>query len=752
MNRKKTTSQKSFQFNFKKSLFFFLFSIGRPFFLILLTVFLIGNFVSQILKKAFALGQKQIVVYPVRKPRLPATLALFKKVPLPVYFTLALLFFLAGFSYWIIYDLPSPHQLTERKQILSTKIYDRNGQLLYKIYRQQNRTLVTLQEIPTTVIQATISIEDAEFYSHHGFSLKGISRAALANLKDGKTEGGSTITQQLVKNTLLSPEKTFRRKVKEIVLAVLVERLFTKDEILQMYFNEVPYGGTAYGIEEAAQKYFAKSVRDLNLAESALLAGLPASPTRFSPFGAHPELAAERQAVVLRRMYQEGFIGKSEEEAALKQELVFAPNKNIIKAPHFVLWVKELLVERFGQRMVEEGGLEVITSLDLTFQQEAQKLVKQEVDKIASLNVSNGSALITVPTTGEVLAMVGSKNYFDETIDGKVNITLRERQPGSTIKVINYAVALDNGFLPSTIISDSPITYQLPFSEPYSPKNYDNRFHGSIPLRIALASSYNVPAVKVLAAFGVERMVELGQKMGISNWDNPSRFGLSLTLGGGEVKMVDLATVYGTLAGNGLKTELDPLLLVKNTDNKILYDCRKTLALRQEQVLDEKIAFMLTDILKDNWARTPAFGTNSLLKIDGHPNVAVKTGTTQNLRDNWAIGYTTDFLVAAWVGNNDNQPMSQIASGVTGASPIWHNITKTVLNQIPDQAFSVPSGIKKVSICSQTGTLPATTNETGCQTREEWFFEDSTIPVYRQAQPNNNSQPAKKQAFGNWAL
>ncbi len=759
---------------------YLLFLIGRPFFLILLTVSSLAGPVylgaqkisfdffwlpfrflgQQIIKvvsllikiisllvlffrKSFIFSKKRVVlVYPQRRLRfsfLFKPFCVFKKVPVYLWLVFFCLISLGGFSYWIVYDLPDPSQLIERRQILSTKIYDRNNQLLYKIYRQQNRTLVDLDEIPLSLIQATVAIEDAEFYQHHGFSLKGISRAALANLKEGKSEGGSTITQQLVKNTLLSPEKTLRRKVKEIILAVLVERLFTKDEILQMYFNEVPYGGTAYGAEEAAQKYFGKSVQDLDLAQSALLAGLPASPTRYSPFGAHPELAKERQALVLRRMYQESFIGKSEEEKALNQEMVFAPNKNIIKAPHFVLWVKELLVEEFGQRMVEEGGLEVLTSLDLPLQEEAEEVVSREVEKIGRLNVSNGSALITNPQTGEVFAMVGSKNYFDTNIDGNVNITLRERQPGSTIKIINYAVALSNGFSPATIISDTPITYQLPYSESYSPRNYDDRFHGSIPLRVALASSYNVPAVKVLAAFGVERMVEMGQKMGISNWDDPSRFGLSLTLGGGEIKMVDLAVAYGTLANQGVKTELDPLLLVKNANGKILHHTQKTLVERQEKVLDEKIAFMLTDILKDNWARTPAFGPNSLLNIDGHPNVAVKTGTTQNLRDNWTIGYTTDFLVAAWVGNNDNAPMSRVASGVTGASPIWNQITRLTLEKIPDQPFPIPEGIKKVAICAQNGTLPCS----NCLTKEEWFFQETQIPPCAQAQIPSSQEDKK---------
>jgi 1A family penicillin-binding protein len=657
-----------------------------------------------------------------------------------------IIFILFTFFFFLftLKNLPDPNQLITRQPILTTKIYDRNGNLLYKIYRKENRTLVKLQELPLHLIQATVAIEDAEFYSHHGFSPKGIIRAALRNLKGDKLYGGSTITQQLVKNTLLSPERTLTRKIKEIILAVLVETKFSKDEILQMYLNEVGYGGAAYGIEEAAQMYFGKSAKNLSLAEAALLAGLPASPTRFSPFGAHPELAKERQILVLRRMKQEGFISEEEEKRAAAEELYFASPKTDIKAPHFVMYVKDLLVQKYGEQMVEEGGLEVKTTLDLEIQEFAQKVVSEEIKKLRSLKINNGAALVTKPATGEILAMVGSEDYFNLQNDGNVNVTLRPRQPGSAIKPIMYSLALENGFTAATIIPDTPITYKIPGQPPYSPKNYDNRFHGNVSLRIALASSYNVPAVKVLAALGVEKMIARGREMGITTWDEPSRFGLSLTLGGGEVKMVDLAVAYGVLANMGKKVDLNPILEMKNYKGEVLekFEIRPPAGRagnsKSETIFKPEIAYILTDILSDNSARAPAFGTHSWLNIPNHPSVAVKTGTTQNLRDNWTVGYTPDFLVAVWVGNNDNKPMSYVASGVTGASPIWNKIMSHLLAKIPDKKFPKPEGIVEVKICVPTGTLPCE----GCPlVRPEIFIAGSEPKTHCLLSPSPTPLP-----------
>jgi 1A family penicillin-binding protein len=643
-----------------------------------------------------------------------------------------LLFFLGlslFYGYLFITDLPDPNQLSIRKQALTTKIYDRNGELLYKIYRNQNRTLVKLEDIPLPLQEAIIAIEDAEFYSHHGLSLKGISRAAAKIFQNGKLEGGSTITQQLVKNTLLTPERSLQRKIKEALLALMVEQHFTKSEILQMYLNEVGFGGSTYGVEEAAQVYFGKKVQDLNLAESALLAGLPASPTTYSPFGANPQLAKERQIMVLNRMVQESFITPDDAQKAQEENLNYATQIKEIKAPHFVMYVKEKLVQKYGENLVEEGGLEVITTLDITLQNKAEQIVNTELEKVKNLHIQNGAVLVTKPDTGEILVMVGSKNYFDLSNQGNYNVTTALRQPGSSIKPVNYAVALSMGFTPATMIPDTPITYQVPGQPPYSPANYDNKFRGNVSLRTALGSSLNVPAVKVLSAIGVSRMLDQGKKMGITSWDDYSRFGLSLTLGGGEVKMTDMAVVYGALANLGTKAELVSLLEVKDGKGKIYerFDPKKPKAL----VLDPNIAFLLNNILSDNEARTPIFGSRSLLVIPGK-TVAAKTGTTNNLRDNWAIGYTPSFVVLSWVGNNDSSPMSRVTSGVSGATPIWHQVMVELLKNQPNQSWTPTGEIIRIEICPTTGTLPCN----GCNGKWEYFLKGT--------EPKNACVPEEK--------
>ncbi len=620
----------------------------------------------------------------------------------------------------IIIDLPSPDQLSTNDPALTTKIYDRNGQLLYKIYRQQNRTLIHLEEVPSFLIDATIAAEDKEFWSHSGISLKGIIRAVYHNLSNPEKTpiGGSTITQQLVKNALLDSQKTWQRKIKEALLSVLVETKYSKNEIIQMYLNEIPYGGTAYGIEEAAQKYFGVRTDQLTPAQAVLLAGLPASPTRFSPFGAYPTLAKKRQIQVLEEMVSANFIDTKKMEELKKTPLRFTSQREEIKSPHFIFYVKDLLVSEVGQKTIEEGGLSITTSLDLNLQKKVEEIITEELDKLKKLNVTNGAALVINPKTGEILAMVGSKDYFDLENDGNVNVVLRSRQPGSSIKPINYAYALGLGFTPATIIQDSPITYQIPGQLPYSPKNYDGKFRGSVSLRTALGSSLNIPAVKVLAAFGVDKMIETGKKLGITTWEESNRFGLSLTLGGGEIKMIDLAQAYSVFANLGERVDINPIIKVTN-HRKTFNGLTET---NKSQVIDPAIAFILNDILADNVARTPAFGANSLLNIP-EKKVAVKTGTSNDLRDNWTIGYTSNFLVAVWVGNNDNSPMSSVASGVTGASPIWRRITDHLLRQYPNTGWEKPEGVVSINICKTTGTLPCS----GCpHIGQEYFLEKFT--------------------------
>jgi len=651
------------------------------------------------------------------------------------------LFFCFSFYFYqtILKDLPRPNRLIYRQQPVSTKIYDRRGQLLFTIFDgSQNRSLVKLEEIPQQVKWATIAIEDQDFYQHSGFSLSGIIRAVFRNLSHSSLEGGSTITQQLIKNALLTSEKTIKRKVKEIILSLQAELIFSKEEILQMYFNEVPYGGTAYGIEQAAQTYLGKSIKDVNLAEAALLAGLPAAPSQFSPFGANPQLTLSRQHQVLDRMVKEGFISQEQAQDAKKEKIILAPQRTNIKAPHFVMYIKDLLVQEYGLRQVEQGGLLVTTSLDLQLQETAQRIVSQEVAELASLRVGNGAALVTNPQTGEILAMVGSKDYFNSREDGNVNITTSLRQPGSAIKIITYSLALTNGFTPATIISDSPVTYYSPGAKPYSPVNYDRRFHGQVTLRTAFACSYNVPAVKTLSLLGVKKMIDLAQQMGITTWSEPNRYGLALTLGAGEVKMTEMAVAYGSLANLGLKKELQPILKITDSQGKSLDFPQSAPA---ERVLSPQAAYLITDILKDNQARTPAFGASSLLIIPNQ-EVAVKTGTTNDKRDNWTFGYTTDRLVAAWVGNNDNQPMSAVASGVTGASSIWNKIITQVLKDEPKHQFFPPENLVKIEICSQNGLLPCK----GCPTREEYFIP-GTEPKYhcRSGETEKKNQDQEKE-------
>ncbi|MBU0619206.1 PBP1A family penicillin-binding protein [Patescibacteria group bacterium] len=626
--------------------------------------------------------------------------------------------------FYVFKDLPSPTRLSQDIYPVSTKIYDRRGELLYEIYTEKNRAPIKLEDLPDYVKQTTIAIEDKNFYQHHGLVLSSIGRAAYRTIFKKQTQGGSTITQQLIKNAVLEdPRRTMQRKIKEALLTAIVELIYRKDQILEMYFNHAPYGGTAYGIEQASLTYFNKSAKDLDLAEAALLAGLPAAPTRYSPFGAHPELAKNRQQMVLKRMIEDNYITEEEAQKATEQTLNYAQQKTNIQAPHFVMYVKDLLVEKYGQRLVEQGGLRVTTSLDLEIQKFAQATVSAEVQKLNQSQVSNGAALITKPKTGEIIAMVGSADYFNQEIDGNVNVSLRPRQPGSSIKPINYAVGLLNGYHPATMFIDAPSCFNVPGQPPYCPRNYDNSFHGPVQMRFALGNSYNIPAVKMLAANGVEAMIATASAMGITTWGDSSNYGLSLTLGGGEVKMTEMATAFGVFANQGLKINLNPILKVEDYKGKVWeeFDWENSLP-PGERALPPEVAYLISHILLDNNARSAAFGSSSQLVIPQHA-VSVKTGTTNDLRDNWTIGYTPQFLTAVWVGNNDNTPMHPyLVSGITGAAPIWHQIMTHVLKDQPDEWPKKPENIVGLTICSMSGLLPG---ESGCETRFEYFIKDS---------------------------
>lgn len=651
------------------------------------------------------------------------------------------------FIFYILKDLPSPSKLSSYEIPQTTKIYDRNGKLLYDIYTEQNRTLVKLSEIPLYLREATISIEDKDFYKHQGINpVGGILRAAKETLFRQKLQGGSTITQQLVKTALLTPERTLTRKIKEIILAFWTERLYSKDQILEMYLNQVPYGGTSWGIEAASENYFGKNVKDLSLAQAALLAGLPAAPTIYSPFGAHPEYAQNRQTDVLTRMVEDGYIKEDDKRIALNEKLNFKPQRTDIKAPHFVMYVKEKLVEKYGEKLVEQGGLKVTTTLDLSLQEEAQNIVATEVAKLKSLNVGNAASIVTRPPTGEILAMVGSKDYFASE-SGNFNVTTSLRQPGSSIKPINYAVGLETKKVtPATMFIDTPTCFNVFGQKAYCPVNYDGKFHGPVQLRFALGNSFNIPAVKMMAENGVTTVIASASAMGISTFNDPSHYGLSLTLGGGEVTMVDMAKAFAVFANTGIRKELVTILKIEDRNGKVLEEYKdqnfisdihhslnypSSILIEGPRVLSPETSFLISHILLDNNARSQMFGESSLLNI-GKKGVSVKTGTTDDKRDNWTIGFTPNFLVAVWVGNNDNSPMNPyLASGVTGAAPIWNKIFTYLLSSQQDLWPKQPEGIVGTQICSLSGKAPpnpdTSAQDKGCPTRYEYFIK-GTVP------------------------
>jgi len=639
---------------------------------------------------------------------------------------MAVLILFLPFYFVILKDLPSPTRLTSSSIPQSTQIFDRNGELLYTIYSQKNQTFIPLSSIPKTVQQATIAIEDKDFYRHGPIDIRGMTRAAYSIVLRKQLQGGSTLTQQLVKNSLLTPERTILRKIKEIILSFATEILYPKDKILEMYLNQIPYGGTAYGVEAASQTYFGKHAKELTLAEAALLAGLPEAPTTFSPFGSHPELAKKRQEETLRKMYEQKYITRSQMEKAIKEPLVYQKISNRIKAPHFVLYIKDLLSKKYGEKTVEQGGLKVITTLDLKIQEMAQATVSAEILKLKKQKVSNGAALVTNPATGEILAMVGSHDYFDSENDGNVNVTLALRQPGSSIKPINYATGLIKGYSAATAFIDQKICFSSPGQAPYCPVNYDGKWHGIIQMRYALANSINIPAVKMLKVNGIEAMIATASAMGISTFTDPSRYGLSLTLGGGEVTMLDMATAYGVFANGGYKIPLHPILKVIDNKGRVLEEYKAPASpIFGKKIIPEGVAFIISDILSDNNARAMEFGTNSPLRIKNYP-VAVKTGTTNDFRDNWTIGYTPSYVVAVWVGNNDNSPMSGLVSGITGAAPIWNGIMSELLKNTNPHPFQRPPDVIQKEVCADSGLIPGPKDSPDrCKTRFEYFIKNT---------------------------
>lgn len=617
------------------------------------------------------------------------------------------------------FGLPSPDQVI-RREGFSTKILDRNGKALYDIFEDERRTPINISEMPLYLKQATVAIEDKNFYNHNGFDILGTLRGLSRFFTRGYAQGGSTLTQQLVKNVLLTSERSALRKIKEFILAVQIERKYTKDEILQMYLNEAPYGGTAWGVESASETYFGKSAKDLNLVESAILAGMPQLPSKYSPYSSTPKAYVGRATDVLRRMREDGYITVDQENAALAElpDFKFQSKGSSFKAPHFVQYVQKILEERYGEKVIEQGGLKVTTTLDLDLQDKAQTIVYEEIKKVEAQRITNGASVVLNPETGEILAMVGSKQFDDPDYDGQVNVTTSLRQPGSSFKPFTYVTALKKGYTASTMVMDVPTTFQGGEGQPdYNPVNYDGKFRGPVQLRYALGNSLNIPAVKFIAMVGIKDVLETAYEMGLTSLpptkETLSRVGLSLTLGGGEVRLLDLTGAYSAFFNGGTKAEPIAILKVEDTNGKILEEITPK---RGKKVISPEQAFIISNILSDNSARADAFGLNSLLNISGR-QIAVKTGTTNDKRDNWTVGGNPQRAVGVWVGNNDNTPMLNVASGVSGASPIWRRILLESLNGLDPVSFEQPEGVVSMEVDKMSGKLA----HDGFPSRSEFF-------------------------------
>lgn len=593
---------------------------------------------------------------------------------------------MGAFAY-IAKDLPSPGMVNKRVVPESTKIYDRSGtRLLYEVHGEEKRTVIPFSDIPDVVKYATIALEDQDFYSHYGIKVSSIVRSALKDIIElEKSQGGSTITQQFVKNSLLTNEKTLERKIKEVILSLEIETKFSKDEILAMYLNEIPYGSNAYGIEAAAQTFFGKPARELTLDEAALLAALPQATSYYSPYGSRTDALIGRKDFTLRTMARLGYITEQQANEAIATQTLkkIVSQKDIIAAPHFVMYIKEYLQEKYGDRAIEERGLKVITTLDWDKQQAAEQAVREGAEKNKKWRASNAALVAIDPKTGQILAMVGSKDYFDNTIDGQVNIAIRDRQPGSSFKPYVYLAAFTKGYLPETILYDTKTQFETGTGKSYEPNNYDGKFYGPLPMMKTLGGSLNIPAVKTLYLVGVKDAVALAKSLGITSLNDPGRLGLSLVLGGGEVKLLDHVSAFATLATGGVKRDKTAILRIEDAQGTILEEFKTS---EGERIVEEKYVAMLDSILTNNANRAWIFGENSPLRFDNRP-VAVKTGTTNEFRDGWTVGYTPALAVGVWAGNNDNTAMLPGADGINVAAPIWRAFLDKALSNYAIEEF-----------------------------------------------------------------
>ena len=606
---------------------------------------------------------------------------------------------------WVsTFKIPSLDTIEERKISQSTKIYDNTEKvLLYDVYQNTKRTVVPFENISENIKKATISIEDKDFYKHKGFKSSSFLRAILVNtLSAGFSQGGSTITQQVVKNSILVGDKTITRKIKEIVLSLKLERVLSKDQILSMYLNENPYGGSIYGVEEASQAFFGKSAGEVSLAEASYLAALPKAPSYYSPYGKNKSELDKRKNLVIEEMLENKKITKEEYETAKNEDVSFIPKTTGgIRAPHFVMFVKEYLEKKYGSDVLEQGGLRVITTLNYELQAKAEEIAKRYAESNEkNFNGSNDAFVAIDPKNGWILTMVGSRDYFDKKIDGNFNVTLAHRQPGSTFKPFAYAEAFRKGYTPETVLFDLPTQFSVRCppdnltseNECYSPGNYDDKFRGPITLREALAQSINVPSVKVLYLAGIRETINLARDMGINSLGDPNNYGLTLVLGGGEVSLLEMTSAYGVFATEGIRNPYTAIVRVEDSRGRVLEEFRP----KSSRVLDVETTRKISDILSDNVARAPLYGANSVIHFPGI-DVAVKTGTTNNYKDAWIIGYTPNVVVGTWAGNNDNTPMAKKVSGLIVA-PMWRVFMDEVLKTLPQETFFKPQKEDSLSL------------------------------------------------------
>ena len=650
---------------------------------------------------------------------------------------------IVGVFLWFAKDLPSPNKINARVSAQTTKLYDRTGQkVLVEIYGDKNRSLIEFDQMPKSVKDATVAIEDKDFYKHGAFSVFGIARAFSGIIfRDPSRGGGSTITQQYVKNALLTGERSYARKIKELILAIEIEQLYKKEDILKLYLNEIPYGSTAYGIQAAAKTYFNKDAKDLTLAQSAMLAAMPQAPSYYSPYGQHRDALVARQHKVLEKMAEQKYITAEEADAAAKEDVFaqlvpYRPYANVT-APHFVQYIREILEDKYGVKQTNEGGLKVITSIDLDKQKLAEEAVSKNMSSVKRFGGSNAALVSADPATGEVLAMVGSYDYADEKF-GTFNVAVAERQPGSSFKPITYASLFKKNYGAGTTLYD----VTTDFGAGYKPKNYTNRTYGVQSVRTSLASSLNIPAVKALYLAGVPESISTAKDMGITTLDRSAdNYGLSLTLGSGEVKLTEMVNAYSVFPSGGQHRK--PVYIMKVTDptGKVLEE-NKPDSNRPKQALDPQIAYMISNILSDNNARSAlgVFPRNNPLTLGNRP-VAAKTGTTEDYKDAWTMGYTTKLVTGVWAGNNNNTPMSQSASIVS--APIWHDYMLAATKDDPIEQFKRPAGIKEVEIDAQTGSAVTTSTK---QKRTDIFPAWYKVPVARDSATGKIDKVSKKLA------